>query len=189
MIHLILRRRGLAPRVLPPVSLILATWAKDYVGGLEASRYRGSSRSRSAHERTNLWIGRFAGACSRAVQDATAFEQRAQAIEAARRQRLGMVRARSSADLLLRALVGAPVVTVNSAADVIGRSLVQTNQAVAGLVKDGILRQVTLGRRDRAFEAPDVIDAFTDLERQLASPVGDTRISAAPRQVPRRRPR
>lgn len=31
LIHLILRRRGVADRVLPPVSLILATWAKDYV--------------------------------------------------------------------------------------------------------------------------------------------------------------
>jgi Fic family protein len=189
LIHLILRRRGLVPRVLAPVSLILATWAKDYVGGLQASRYRGPSRSRAAHEGTNLWIGRFAGACTRAVQDATAFEQRAQTIEVVWRERLGRVRARSAADLLLRALVGAPVVTVNSAADLIGRSFVQTNQAVARLVEEGILQQVTVGRRNRAFEAPDVIDAFTDLERQLASPVGDTRISAPARKVPRRRSR
>jgi Fic family protein len=189
LIHLILHRRGLAPRVLPPVSLILATWAKDYVGGLQASRYRGPSRSRSAQEGTNLWIGRFAGACTRAVQDATAFEQRAQIIEAVWRERVGRVRARSAADLLLRALVGAPVVTVNSAAELIGRSFVQTNQAVARLVEEGILQQVTVGRRNRAFEAPAVIDAFTDLERQLASPVGDTRISAPERKVPRRRPR
>jgi len=189
LIHLILRRRGLAPRVLPPVSLILATWAKDYVGGLEASRYRGTSRSRSAHEGTNLWIARFASACTRAVEDATAFEQRAQAIEAGWRVRLGRLRARSAADLLLRALVGAPVVTVNSAAELIGRSFVQTNEAVARLVEEGILQQVTVGRRNRAFEAPDVIDAFTDLERQLASPGGNTRISAPTRQVPRGRPR
>ena len=31
LIHLVLRRRGLATRVLPPVSLVLATWADDYV--------------------------------------------------------------------------------------------------------------------------------------------------------------
>ena len=34
----------------------------------------------------------------------------------------------------------------------------------------GILTQITVGRRNRAFEAPEIIDAFTDLERQLASP-------------------
>ena len=33
LIHLVLRRRGLATRVLPPVSLVLATWADDYVLG------------------------------------------------------------------------------------------------------------------------------------------------------------
>ena len=47
---------------------------------------------------------------------------------------------------------------------------------------------MTIGRRNRAFEAPDLIDAFTDLERQLASPEGDTRHSPPERLVPRRRP-
>jgi len=38
----------------------------------------------------------------------------------------------------------------------------------------GILTQVTVGRRNRAFEAPAIINAFTDLERQLAShPLGE----------------
>jgi Fic family protein len=187
LIHLILRRRGLAPRVLPPVSLILATWAKDYIGGLEASRYQGTSTSSAAQKGANLWIGRFAGACRRAVTDATKFEERAQGIEATWRQRLEKVRTHSATDLLLRVLVGAPVVTVNSAAELIDRSFAQTNQAIARLVEAEILRQVTVGRRNRAFEAADVIDAFTDLERQLASPVGDTRISEPVRQVPRRR--
>ena len=31
LIHVILRKRGLATKVLPPISLVLATWAKDYV--------------------------------------------------------------------------------------------------------------------------------------------------------------
>lgn len=84
--------------------------------------------------------------------------------------------------------MGAPVVTVNSAADLIGRSFVQTNEAVARLVDVGILQQVTVGRRNRAFEVADVIDTFADLERKLASPVGDTRISAPARKAPRRRP-
>ena len=36
LIHLVLRRRGLAVRVLPPISLILATWSQDYIPGLTA---------------------------------------------------------------------------------------------------------------------------------------------------------
>lgn len=187
LIHMILRRRGLAQRVIAPVSLILATWAKDYVAGLTATRYRGPATSRAAHEGLNLWIGRFASACKRAVDDARSFENRARALEVEWRGRLGRVRARSATDVLLPALIGAPVLTVKSASDLIQRSFVQTNEAVIRLAEAGILQQVTVGRRNRAFEAPDVISAFTDLERQLASPGGDTRTSEPVRRVPRRR--
>jgi Fic family protein len=167
LIQLVFRRRGLTRRVLPPVSLVLASWSKDYVSGLAATRYRGPATSRTAHEGMHLWVGRFASACTRAVADAETFEQRARAIETEWRQRLDRVRARSATELLLRALVGAPIVTVNSASDLIHRSFVQTNEAVGRLVDAGILNQVTVGRRNRAFEAPDIITAFTDLERQL----------------------
>lgn len=187
LIHLVLRRRGVVQRVLPPVSLVLATWARDYVDGLTATRYRGPATSRAAREGIDRWIGRFAAACRRAVADTTSFEQQARDMDARWRRRLGRVRARSAVDLLLPRLIGAPVVTVNSAAELIGRSFVQTNEAIIRLADAGILRQVTIGRRNRAFEAPDVIAAFTDFERQLASPDGDTRRSRPSRPVPRRR--
>jgi len=54
-------------------------------------------------------------------------------------------------------------------------------------VDAGILTQTTVGRRNRAFEAVELIDAFSDLERQLASPGGDTRSSIPSRAVQRRR--
>jgi Fic family protein len=186
LVHLIFRRRGVAPHVLPPVSLVLATWAQDYIGGLAATRYRGPATGKPASEGMNLWIGRFATACKRAVDDASSFEERVRGIEASWRGRLGRVRARSAADLLLGVLVGAPVITVNSAAEMISRSFIQTNEAISRLVEAGILKQVTVGRRNRAFEAPDIIAAFTDLERQLASPEGDTLTSEPVRRVPRR---
>lgn len=169
LIHLVLRRRGMAVRVLPPVSLVLAAGSRDYVGGLTAARYGGRASGAEAQIGMNRWIGHFAGACLRAVEDAEGFEHRAQQIEAGWRSELGRVRAKSAVDLLLRVLFGAPVVTVGSAADLIGRSFVQTNEAVARLVDAGILKQVTVGRRNRAFEAPDVISAFMDLERDLAA--------------------
>jgi Fic family protein len=186
LIHMVLRRRGLAPRVLPPISLVLATWAKDYIGGLAATRYRGPASSREAGRGTNLWIARFAGAARRAVDDAASFEQSALAIETQWRERLGRVRARSAVDLLLRVLPGAPLVTVNSAAGLIGRSFRPTNEAIMRLVEARILKQISVARRNRAFEAPEIIAAFTDLERQLASPEGNTRVSPPVRRVPPR---
>ena len=47
--------------------------------------------------------------------------------------------------------------------------------------------QVTVGRRNRAFEAPELVEVFMALERQLASPEGDTLVSEPIRRVPRRR--
>ena len=186
LIHMVLRRRGLAPRVLPPVSLVLATWAIEYVAALAATRYVGSSVSTAAQEGLNSWMGLFAAATRRAVADASAFEERIAGLEAVWRTRLGRVRRDSGTDLLLSALPGAPILTVQGAATLIGRSVQATNEAVARLEEARVLRQVTVGRRNRAFEAPHVIRVFTELERQLASPTGDTRTTPPSRRVPRR---
>ena len=186
LIHLVLRRRGVVSRALPPVSLILATWAQEYVEALTATRYVGPAASAAAREGLNRWVGLFAAAAKRAVADADAFEDRIQLLERTWRERLGRVRANSAADLLLRKLPGAPILTVQSAAETIGRSTQATNEAITRLTEAKVLSQTTVGRRNRAFEAPEVIRAFTDLERRLASPSGDTRTAPPARRVPRR---
>lgn len=94
----------------------------------------------------------------------------------------------TSAPTLLAVLPGAPVVTETSAAGLIGRSFQATNEAMNRLESAGVVRQATVSRRNRAFEASAIIDAFTALERQLASPTGDTR-SAPPRRPAPARPR
>lgn len=188
LIHVILRRRGLATHVLPPVSLVLATRAKDYVSGLTATRYIGSPGTEVAVEGLNRWIETFAAACTRAVDDALAFEKRIRAIQGGWRKALGSVRKSSAVDLLIASLPGDPIVTVSSAAELIGRSFERTNQAIARLEEAGVVRPMTVGRRNRAFEARAVIDAFADLERQLASPSGNTLTSSPFRPAPRRRP-
>jgi Fic family protein len=188
LIHLVLRRRGLATRVLPPVSLILATWADDYVNGLAATRYRGPATGKYAHAGLNVWVDSFAGACIRSVDDASSFESRVRQIEEKWRAQLVRVRSGSATDLLLRALPGAPILTVKAASELIGRSFPQVNAAMTRLVEAGVLSQVTVGRRNRAFEAKEIINAFTDLERQLASPAGDTRTAEPSRPVTPRRP-
>lgn len=186
LIHVILRRRGLAPRILPPVSLVLATWSASYIDGLTATRYRGKADSAAAHEGTNGWVALFAAACRRAVHDATEFEHKVERIQNQWRTALGRVRAASAVELLVHRLPGAPVLTVTSAAALIGRSFQATNEAMVRLEGAGIVHQVNVGRRNRAFEASAIIDTFTALERQLASPSGDTRSSAPRRPTPAR---
>jgi hypothetical protein len=149
-------------------------------------RFVGAVDNDEAHAGLNRWVGMFAAACIRAVDDAMAFEAVCSGLEEAWRKRLGIVRAGSSVDLLVGMLAGTPVLSVGGAMEAIGRSKPQVNAAMSRLEAAGILTQVTAGRRNRVFEASEVIDAFTDLERRLASPAGDTRVASPARPVPRR---
>jgi hypothetical protein len=167
--------------------MIMATWSKAYVNGLNGYRYLGPPDADAAHDGINAWVSQFSTACVRACDDATSFEVQAKAYEDEWREKVGKVRANSATDLLLKALAGAPVVSVAGAAKLIDRTFPAANNAISKLVEAGILKQVTLGSRNRAYEAPDIITAFTDFERQLSRPVGDTKISAPNRRVPPRR--
>ena len=172
LIHLALRRRGLGVWVLPPVSLLLATWSQDYIEGLTCTRYVGEPDSAEAQEGLNRWIALFAAACGRAVEDASDFEERVKALQSSWRDRVGRVRSDSTVGLLIDALPAAPVLTTTTAAELVGRSFQAANQAIGRLVEAGALVQVNVGRRNRAFEAPELVDAFTAFERRLASPRG-----------------
>ena len=182
-----LRRRGLAPTFVPPISLVLATWSDDYVNGLMTFRHLSESDSAERSAAAVKWLRMFATATSRACQDADAYSDDIDEITAAWRSKLGRVRANSSTDLLLGVLPGAPIVTVESASKLIGRSKARTTDAANTLAEAGVLRQRNVGRqRYRVFEATEVVDLFTDLERALASPTGNTRGDRPVRLVPQR---
>jgi Fic family protein len=175
LIHVILRRRGLAQSVLTPVSLVLAARAKDYIAGLTATRYVGPPSSAAANDGLNQWIGTFAAACGQAVEEALEFEKRILDIQAKWKVSVGRIRSDSAVGLLIDALPGAPIMTVKSASALIQRSFERTNQALARLEGAGVVRPMSVGRRNRAFEAPAVIDAFASLEQKLTTAVPERR--------------
>ena len=88
-----------------------------------------------------------------AVADAVAFEARIARIEEDWRERLGSVREGSALDLLVRAIPGAPLFTATGAAALIDRSFIAANEAIARLLDAGIVRQVSMGRRNRALRS------------------------------------
>jgi len=187
LIHVILRRRGLAPRFVPPISLVLATWASDYIAGLTACRHVGAPDSPDRSAGAGSWLRTFATAAHRSCADAESYASKIEALDARWREQLGRVRVNSAVELLLDLLPGVPVITVDSAARLIGRSEMRTGEAVNRLEAAGVLRQRNVGRqRYRVFEAADVVDLFTGLERALASPTGNTATAAPNRRVPRR---
>jgi Fic family protein len=186
LIHIVLRRRGLAPRYVPPISLVLATRSRDYVQGLTAYRYVGAPEDEQAQAGVSEWLRIFAAAAARAATDAQRFGEQVDALVQTWRDRARPIRANSAADLLLRALPSAPVLTVETAARLTGRSVQAANQAVQHLTNAGVLLPTRPVRRNRVFEAAGLLDTFTSFERALASPTGDTRAAPPIRPVPRR---
>ena len=185
LIHLVLRRRGLATRVLVPVSLVLATWARDYIDGLTAYRYRGPASSR-ARARGDQPMG---CALRRGLHPRGRRRRRFRSadspIEEDWRERLGSVR-EGSASICCARHPRRPPFTATDAAALVDRSFIAANEAIARLLDAGAIRQASMGRRNRAFEAREIVAAFTDLERRLASPAGDTNLAPPARKVPAR---
>ncbi|MDR2197829.1 MAG: Fic family protein [Coriobacteriales bacterium] len=184
LIQVVLRRRQLTSTFAPPISLILATHAQSYIAGLNSVRFEGEQPDAPAMKALNEWLSFFAGACLRACEEMRGFTEHACEIVESWRRRLGKTRRNSALDHLLDALVGMPVFTVKSAAANLGTNFQSTNLAVERLVDGGIVKPLNAVRRNRAYEVPEVLDAFRVLERQLASPTGDTSIGRPTRPVP-----
>jgi Fic family protein len=178
LVQMILRRRGLAQRVIPPVSLVLATRSRDYIAGLTAARYVGDASSSEAIKGISQWVGVFSAACTRSVADAGEYEKRIRSIQDAWRERVGPLRSDAAALKLLDMLPGAPVTTVALASQYLGRSTPTAVAAIKQLVDAEVLHPMRVGRqRGQVFEAKEIIAAFTLLERQLGSPSGDTLVA------------
>lgn len=189
LIHVVLRKRGLTPRFVPPISLVLATMAREYVRGLTRTRYVGAPSSPEAVQGFNGWLSIFSSAVTRSVADARSYDRRVREIQRDWRSRLGKVRRNSAVDLMIQALPAAPVLNVKTASELIGRTPQAVNEAIPRLTEAKILNQTTFGKRNRAFEAEELIEAFNSLERQLASPAANTKSAEPNRPVPARRSR
>ena len=186
LIHLVLRRREVAPNFVPPVSLILATNAGAYIAGLVSYRYDAPPDDPAAATGAVQWLDRFVIEMLRASADAVDFADQLDQLERRWREAARPVRKNSATDALLSALPGIPILSVETAAATIKRDRKPTNDAVNRLRDCGVLRQGTVGRRNRVFEVADVLEAITQFERRLASPAADTAVARPTRAVPAR---
>jgi hypothetical protein len=64
----------------------------------------------------------------------------------------------------------------------LGRSKQAVNEAIAVLAGSGVLRPLTLARRNRAWEARELFEPVDDAERELATPDDDESSRPSPRR-------
>jgi Fic family protein len=157
LIHVVLRRRRIVDRLLPPVSLVLADNADAYVMGLTNYRYGDESD----------WYGLFADALHRAAIESAAFGERVEELQERWSEQADNSRRGSAAAKLIDALPTHPVVNLRTAVEITGASEPAVLRAFERLERAGVLRQTSAGRRNRAFECVGLFALMDDFERRL----------------------
>jgi hypothetical protein len=153
----ILRRRGLAPSYVPPVSVVFAGARDRYIEGLR--RYQEGDVAE--------WIGRFAVATARAAGLAERYLAAVAELQDRWRETLGRragLRSDAAAWAIIDQLPGHPVVTLPVAVAATGRSKSSTAVALDQLVEAGILLPLSASKRNRAWEAEGLLDLLAGLE-------------------------
>lgn len=180
LIHLILQKRGICTKFVPPISLILATHSKTYSECL--NNYR-SDCSEDIELAINNWVEFFSIACSEAVKRSIVFENNAAKLIEGWKKKLDPIRKDSHALRLLDILPGMPIFTANQASSAINVSISNIIPTLNRFEKEGILKQVNAGKRNRVYEAIGAISLYNMFERGLASPTGDTATAKPSRPV------
>lgn len=159
LVHIILRRRGLSTRVVPPISVVLASNATHYVEGLTAYR----------KQRAEDWIQAFAEATEIASDRAADLAASITGLRGDWLQRAGRPRAKSAPRLLIEGLIQHPILTVPSAEEIASVSNEAARTALNRLAEAGVVTQITLGRRNRAWAAEEVFDLLDEFDMSMGS--------------------
>lgn len=157
LIHVILRRRGLAPTFVPPISVAFARRKDVYIRGLVSFR----------DDRINDWIMSFASSAMRAASLAGRYIDRVLALQNEWRERLRQrvdPRADAAAWALIDLLPGHPVITVPVAVAATGRTKPAVTNAVEQLALAGVLTPLDESKRNRAWEGDGLLDLIEGLE-------------------------
>jgi Fic family protein len=157
LVQVVLRRRGLTPSFVPPISVILARDKDRYLNGLTAFREDGLAES----------IELFAAATAEAANLATRYASRVGELQDRWREQLrahSNPRADAAAWSLIAVLPAHPVITVPVGVAATQRTRPAVANAVEELEGAGVLVRLTESARDRAWEATGLLDLIVGLE-------------------------
>jgi Fic family protein len=171
LIHVILRRRGLATLLVPPVSVVLATRARRYIAGLIDFR----------EARADDWIGVFADAVTGAAEATRLLWGQVDALLAELIERAGSPRADAVARRIILGLPAQPVVSADTAAARYGVTPTAARAALNRLQEAGVLIPTRVGRRrDREWISDELFQLLDAFEHDLGQPAADERARPAP---------
>ena len=158
LIYVILRRRGIAPRFVPPISVVLAARSSQYIGGLVGYR--------EGH--VAEWCASFAGACERAAHLSVELAQTIRALRATWYERAGRPRRDSAAARIITLLPAQPIASAATMRAAIGASHRRALEGLKMLAEVAVVRQISEGNYDRQFAADELFGLIESFERRLS---------------------
>ena len=157
LVHVVLRRRGIAASYVPPISVVLATERDRYIRGL--TEFRSGD--------VGSWVEQFAAAAARAAGLAADYLEAVTVLMDEWRRQLteeAAPRSDAAAWAIIEVLPAHPVITAPVAAAVTGRAKAAIHQAVRQLTDCGVLKPVSESKRNRSWEAVGLLDLLEGLE-------------------------
>jgi Fic family protein len=178
LVHVILRRRGLARAYVPPISVALAARRDRYIEGL--THYRMGDVSR--------WVEQFAAATAHAASLASDYLTAVRHLTAEWRERLessAAPRSDAAAWALIDMLPGRPVITSAVARAETGRAKSAIHHAIEQLAAAGVLEPLTTSKRNRAWEASGLLELLEGWDAGRLPPAEPRDPKAVPARPPR----
>jgi Fic family protein len=157
LIHLVLRRRGIAPRFVPPISVVLATRPNSYVAGLVGFR----------EGNVEGWLASFAGACTQAASMSLDLADAVRDLQTTWSQKVGRPRAGSATERIIQLLPAQPILTAMTTRAALGTSHETARLALLGLEEAGVLRKISSGNWDRTYAAAGLFDLIKTYEDRV----------------------
>jgi Fic family protein len=159
LIHVLFERRGVAPRYVPPVSLVLGANKDAYIAGLEDFRA----------DEVDRWVAQFARAVEIAAEQAKGFSAEVADLQAEWIRRAQPMRADATARALVGHLPSYPIVTAAIAEKVTGRSRVAAINGLDHLARAGILTRCRNQRRGDSWEAKELFSLLDRFEESVSA--------------------
>jgi Fic family protein len=157
LIQVLLRRRGLAPRFVPPISIVLGSGKDAYVSGIEAFRAGA----------VDDWVAYFARATESAALGSREFSEGVEDLQGDWRALLQPVRSDSAALALIDLLPRFPIVTAAAAEGEIDRSRRATITGLERLADTGILTRHRNQKKGDSWEAKELFSLLEEFERRV----------------------
>jgi Fic family protein len=157
LVQVLFRRRGLAPRLVAPISIVLGSNKDAYISGLEMFRTGAIDE----------WVRYFANATELAALSSRDLAAEVEGIQSDWRASLRPVRADSAALTLIDLLPRYPIVTAAAAEAEIGRSRRTAITGLERLAEAGILTRHRNQKKGDSWEAKELFSLLDEFERRL----------------------